>query len=215
MPNDAFGPPQSGRLPRRRSGADERASWHPRSLTSGLNEAAKAESSRQLDADRPNFRSRETGQSSHTPVLQAAAEAEDPRSPDGSRRPEAHWRPHLNDSPAVVADEHTHLIALIMKTPNHIYATGFAFYDALHFSNTGRKGANDHGTATIGTLWELHPVWSVGFDRDNAALIVSRNRLCSSVNAPTSDGPVGRCPCAPAKLYVPLEKRPLSPPLRW
>ncbi|MGD0696525.1 MAG: hypothetical protein ABSB82_17025 [Terriglobia bacterium] len=57
-----------------------------------------------------------------------------------------------------------------------IRVTGYAFYDATHYSRNWKasKGGNchftpeevhqrgnSHGTCAVGTLWELHPVWSV------------------------------------------------------
>ena len=44
-----------------------------------------------------------------------------------------------------------------------VTVTGFAFYDAAHYSKKNPKKGHSHGTAFVGTLWELHPVWAVTF----------------------------------------------------
>ena len=62
-----------------------------------------------------------------------------------------------------LADLGVHFPAPVMKKPIHIRVTGFAFYDAFHFSNADPQRGHDHGTAFVGTLWELHPVLSVEF----------------------------------------------------
>jgi hypothetical protein len=62
-----------------------------------------------------------------------------------------------------LADEGVQFPAPIMTKPIRVHVTGFAFYDAFHFSNADPQRGRDHGTAFVGTLWELHPVWSVGF----------------------------------------------------
>jgi hypothetical protein len=51
----------------------------------------------------------------------------------------------------------------VLRHPIRVHVTGFAFYDASHFSNSDPQRGHDHGTALVGTLWELHPVWSVSF----------------------------------------------------
>ena len=63
-----------------------------------------------------------------------------------------------------------------LTSPLRIRVTGYAFYDAYHYSarwqssKLGRcdfspeqlhqRGKN-HGTCNVGTIWELHPVWKV------------------------------------------------------
>jgi hypothetical protein len=51
----------------------------------------------------------------------------------------------------------------LLKRPIRARVTGFAFYDAFHFSNSDPKRGHDHGTAFVGTLWEIHPAWVVTF----------------------------------------------------
>lgn len=38
---------------------------------------------------------------------------------------------------------------------------GFAFFDAFHFSRSNPKRGHGHGTAMVGTIWELHPIWQL------------------------------------------------------
>ena len=42
-----------------------------------------------------------------------------------------------------------------------IQVTGFAFFDAFHYSRANPKRGHGHGTAMVGTIWELHPVWQL------------------------------------------------------
>jgi len=42
-----------------------------------------------------------------------------------------------------------------------IQITGFAFFDAFHYSRSNPKRGHGHGTAAVGTIWELHPVWQL------------------------------------------------------
>src|SRR5439155_11475533 len=44
--------------------------------------------------------------------------------------------------------------ASIMKQPIRLTVTGFAFYDAFHFSRSDLQRGHEHGTAFVGTLWE-------------------------------------------------------------
>ena len=53
--------------------------------------------------------------------------------------------------------------APVMRKPIPITVTGFAFYDAFHFDTADPQRGHDHGSAFVGTLWELHPVWNVTF----------------------------------------------------
>ena len=38
---------------------------------------------------------------------------------------------------------------------------GFAFFDAFHYSRNNPKRGHGHGTAMVGTIWELHPIWQL------------------------------------------------------
>lgn len=53
--------------------------------------------------------------------------------------------------------------SITLDDPLRITVTGFAFYDAAHYSKKNPKKGHSHGTAFVGTLWELHPVWAVTF----------------------------------------------------
>lgn len=63
-----------------------------------------------------------------------------------------------------------------LRSPLRIRVTGYAFYDAYHYSakwQTSKPGrcnfspeqlhqrGKNHGTCNVGTIWELHPVWKV------------------------------------------------------
>lgn len=50
-----------------------------------------------------------------------------------------------------------------LDEPLRITATGFAFFDSAHYSKKNPKKGHGHGTAKVGTLWELHPAWAVEF----------------------------------------------------
>ena len=65
---------------------------------------------------------------------------------------------------------------VLLQTPVHLKLTGYAFFDAFHYSphfspaHPGKcnftkaqklQRGNGHGTCFVGTLWELHPVWKV------------------------------------------------------
>jgi hypothetical protein len=39
--------------------------------------------------------------------------------------------------------------------------TGYPFWDSAHWSKADPKKGHNHGSATVGTLWELHPAWKV------------------------------------------------------
>jgi hypothetical protein len=62
-----------------------------------------------------------------------------------------------------LADQGISFPAPLLKNPIPIHVTGYAFYDAFHFTRSDPKRSNGHGTAFVGTMWELHPVWSVTF----------------------------------------------------
>ena len=66
--------------------------------------------------------------------------------------------------------------AVNLRSPLRIRVTGYAFYDAYHYSarwQTSKPGRCDfspaelyqrgkgHGTCNVGTIWELHPVWKI------------------------------------------------------
>lgn len=63
-----------------------------------------------------------------------------------------------------------------LRSPLRIRVTGYAFYDAYHYSarwQTSKPGrcdfspeqlhqrGRDHGTCNVDTIWELHPAWNV------------------------------------------------------
>ena len=54
---------------------------------------------------------------------------------------------------------HKKSIKLTQSLP--IEVTGLAFFDAFHFSNANPKKGHGHGSAAVGVLWELHPVFKV------------------------------------------------------
>ena len=51
-----------------------------------------------------------------------------------------------------------------LQRPVRLRVTGFAFYDGFHFSNGDPQRGHEHGSAFVGTLWEIHPVWRVEFE---------------------------------------------------
>ncbi|MGA8144235.1 MAG: hypothetical protein WB987_10135 [Candidatus Acidiferrales bacterium] len=53
--------------------------------------------------------------------------------------------------------------SITLDEPLRVTVTGFAFYDAAHYSKKNPKKGHSHGTAFVGTLWELHPVWNISF----------------------------------------------------
>ena len=53
--------------------------------------------------------------------------------------------------------------APVMVKTIPIQVTGFGFYDAFHFATADPQRGHDHGSAFVGTLWELHPIWNVSF----------------------------------------------------
>lgn len=54
---------------------------------------------------------------------------------------------------------HTKSIELTQSLP--IEVTGFAFFDAFHYSAANPKRGHGHGSASVGVLWELHPVYKI------------------------------------------------------
>jgi hypothetical protein len=46
------------------------------------------------------------------------------------------------------------------QQPIPIRVTGYAFFDGHHWSKKSIRG-NKHGTASVATLWEIHPAWKV------------------------------------------------------
>jgi hypothetical protein len=53
--------------------------------------------------------------------------------------------------------------SITLVEPLRVTVTGFAFYDAAHYSKNSPKKGHSHGTTFVGTLWELHPVWNLVF----------------------------------------------------
>lgn len=49
-----------------------------------------------------------------------------------------------------------------LAQPIRVQVLGFRFFDAWHFSTTNPRG-NNHGSALVGTLWEIHPVFAIIF----------------------------------------------------
>ncbi len=52
---------------------------------------------------------------------------------------------------------------LDLDEPLRIKVIGFPFYDSAHYSKKYPKRGHGHGTAKVGTLWELHPFWDIQF----------------------------------------------------
>ncbi len=50
---------------------------------------------------------------------------------------------------------------LAFMAPVRVRLTGYAFWDAAHQCQRDAVRGCSHGTATVATLWELHPVWRV------------------------------------------------------
>lgn len=40
-----------------------------------------------------------------------------------------------------------------------IALTGYPFWDSAHWAKADPKKGHNHGSAQVGTLWELHPAW--------------------------------------------------------
>jgi hypothetical protein len=63
-----------------------------------------------------------------------------------------------------LAANHITIGGPVLTKPLRVHVTGFAFYDAFHFYSADPQRGHDHGTAFVGTLWEIHPVWQVTFN---------------------------------------------------
>jgi hypothetical protein len=50
-----------------------------------------------------------------------------------------------------------------LATPIRIQVLGFSFYDAWHFSSNDPQHGHAHGSAPVGSIWEIHPVWAIIF----------------------------------------------------
>jgi hypothetical protein len=44
-----------------------------------------------------------------------------------------------------------------------VQLTGYPFWDSAHWSKADPKKGHNHGSAQVGTLWELHPAWKVEY----------------------------------------------------
>jgi hypothetical protein len=49
-----------------------------------------------------------------------------------------------------------------LTQPIRVQVLGFMFFDAWHFSVTNHRG-NNHGSAQVDSIWEVHPVWGIIF----------------------------------------------------
>jgi hypothetical protein len=73
-------------------------------------------------------------------------------------------------------DAHRNYRAMNLKDSVHLRVTGLGFFDTHHYvvnwqNSLGgnckftppqvHKRGNNHGTCAVGTVWELHPAWSV------------------------------------------------------
>ncbi len=56
--------------------------------------------------------------------------------------------------------------SIALDDPIRVTVTGFAFYDSAHYSKKAPQEGHNHGTKSVGTLWELHPIWTVTFADD-------------------------------------------------
>ena len=50
-----------------------------------------------------------------------------------------------------------------LTEPIRVQVLGFMFFDAWHFSTTNPQRGNNHGSAQVDSLWEVHPVWAIIF----------------------------------------------------
>jgi hypothetical protein len=55
----------------------------------------------------------------------------------------------------------THKKSVDLNNSIRASATGFAFFDAFHYSHNNPKRGHGHGTPKVATIWELHPVWQL------------------------------------------------------
>lgn len=46
------------------------------------------------------------------------------------------------------------------QQPITVQVLGFLFFDAWHYSTTKPRG-NNHGSAQVASIWEIHPVWAI------------------------------------------------------
>jgi hypothetical protein len=46
------------------------------------------------------------------------------------------------------------------QQPVRVQVFGFLFFDAWHYSTTKPRG-NNHGSAQVASIWEIHPVWAI------------------------------------------------------
>lgn len=53
--------------------------------------------------------------------------------------------------------------AIDLKKSLDVVVTGYAFYDAAHYSAKNPLVGKNHGTKRVRTLWELHPIWDIKF----------------------------------------------------
>src|SRR3989442_63426 len=73
-----------------------------------------------------------------------------------------------------------------LKHSLSVTVSGYAFFDAFHFSGSDPKRGHSHGTAMVGTLWELHPVWALTVGGGPAA-----PTFITSSTAPSTSEPEG------------------------
>lgn len=50
-----------------------------------------------------------------------------------------------------------------LTRPIRIQVLGYVFYDAWHFSSNNPQRGHGHGSAQVGSLWEIHPVRAIIF----------------------------------------------------
>jgi hypothetical protein len=50
-----------------------------------------------------------------------------------------------------------------LATSIRVQVLGFSFFDAWHFSSNDPQRGHAHGSAQVGSLWEIHPVWAIIF----------------------------------------------------
>jgi len=50
-----------------------------------------------------------------------------------------------------------------LATSIRVQVLGFSFYDAWHYSSNDPQRGHAHGSAQVGSLWEIHPVWAIIF----------------------------------------------------
>jgi len=63
-----------------------------------------------------------------------------------------------------------------LTTSIRVQVLGFSFYDAWHFSRNDPQRGHAHGSAQVGSLWEIHPVFAIMFHKvDDLGFIRKRN----------------------------------------